>query len=58
MTFEALFEPLETLQTHDLSPLKSHNLKIQAQKNSKVHLFEEITNASVPSEKKPPLVEK
>ena len=31
---------------HDLSPLKSHNFKIQAQENNKVGLFEEMTNAS------------
>ena len=35
---------------HDLSPLKYHKFKIQAQENNKVRLFEEMTNASVPSE--------
>ena len=33
-----------------------HNFKIQAQENNKVRLFEEMANASVPYEKKPPLV--
>ena len=35
---------------HDLSPLKYLKFKIQAQENNKVRLFEEMTNASVPSE--------
>ena len=39
---------------HDLSLLKSHNFKIQAKENNKVHLFEKMTNALVSSEKKTP----
>ena len=35
---------------HVLSPLEYHKFKIQAQENNKVHLFEEMTNARVPSE--------
>ena len=35
---------------HDFSPLKHHKFKIQAQKKNNVRLFEEMTNASVPSE--------
>ena len=48
-----LFEPLEPLQAliwHDVSPLKYHKFKIQAQENNEVRLFEEMTNASAPSE--------
>ena len=41
---------------HNLRPSKSHNFKIQAQENNKVHLFEEMRNSTEPSEKKPPLV--
>ena len=47
-------EPLKLLQAltwHDMSPLKSYNFKIQAQDDNKVGLFEEMSNASVPSEK-------
>ena len=36
--------------------MKYLKFKKQAQENKKVHLFEEMTNSSVPSEKKPPLV--
>ena len=43
-------EPLLALIWHDLSPLKSHNFKIQAQENNEVCLFEEMTNSSMPSE--------
>ena len=52
------FESLEPLQViwHDLTSLESHNFKIQAQENNKVHLFEEMRNSTEPSEKKPPLV--
>ena len=46
-------KPLEALISHDLSPLKYHKFKIQSQENNKVCLFEEMTNAPVPSEKKP-----
>ena len=35
--------------------MKYLKFKNQAQENKKVHLFEEMTNASIPSEKKPPL---
>ena len=48
-----LFEPSEPLQAliwHDLSPLKFYKFKIQAQENNEVRLFEEMTNASAPSE--------
>ena len=31
----------------NLRPSKSHNFKIQAQESNKVHLFEEMTNASI-----------
>ena len=40
---------------HDLSPVKSQNFKIQAQENTKGFLFEEMTNASILCEYKPPL---
>ena len=49
-------ELLQALIWHYLSPSKHLEFKIQAQENIKVRLFEEMTNASVPSEKKPPLV--
>ena len=49
-------EPLQALIWHDLSPLKYHIFKIQAQENNKVCLFEEMTNVSGPFETKPPLI--
>ena len=54
MLKEAL-EQLKVLFWHDLSHLEGKKLKNLAQENNEVCLFEEMTNASALSEKKPPL---
>ena len=43
------FRAASALIWYDLSPIKYYKFKIQAQENDKVCLFEEMTNASVPS---------